>query len=246
MHLYRFVIGIQFNKKIFRLPSLGGILIDELLDFSEKDSNFGHGYFTQVSTPKTQDNQYSISLRNDDKSHNLSIMPEQFIFKKTAGSSSTAAVSIDTAINEFQKLWKIANKISSFPETRRIGFVGEYRIEKEDNSGTILVDKLTKFTPPASVNRFQLTYEDRELTDKGLTVNKQVDDFWNYIYAFYQSEMDETPTPNNVHANIDVQKYYNPAKIDPLKELRLVKDRYLKKKNEFKASLKDLGLVENE
>ena len=57
--------------------------------------------------------------------------------------------------------------------------------------------------------------------------------------------MDETPASGKIHANIDVQKYFNPAKRDPLKEIKLVKDKYLIKKREFKANLKEMGLVKN-
>jgi hypothetical protein len=94
MHLYRFVIGIQFNRKTFRLPSVGGIVIDEILRATEADKKLGLDYFTQVSTPTTKDNQYSISLINDDKSHNLSILPDQFVYKKTSGENSNAAINI--------------------------------------------------------------------------------------------------------------------------------------------------------
>lgn len=248
MHLYRFVIGIQFNRRTFRLPSVGGVAIDEILKESETEKVLGPEYFTQVSTPTTKDNQYSISLINDDKSHSLAILPDQFLFKKTSGIDSKAAVNVESAIEEFQKLWKIANSTLSFPETRRIGFVGEYRLETTDKSksGIKLMEKLTTLAPPSSCGKFHLSYEDRELSSAGERPDKDTDDFWNYIYSYYLSEMDETPVSGKIHANIDVQKYYNPAKRDPIKELKTIKDRYLSKKTEFKTNLKEMGLVKDE
>ena len=43
--------------------------------------------------------------------------------------------------------------------------------------------------------------------------------------------------------NIDVQKYYNPAKTDATKELNSMKSLFSEKENEFKESMKKLGLA---
>ena len=190
MHLHRFVIGIQFNRITFRLPSVGGIVIDEILNSTISDNKLGKEYFTQVSTPTTKDNQYSISLINDDKQHNLSILHDQFIFKKTSGDSSNAAVNIDTAIEEFKNIWKTANNILSLPETRRIGFVGEYRLEaeKKDGAGIKLIDHLTNLP-----NVYQLRNDIEDKSDFCLIVfnidNFQtINNFYGYMVGDYVIE----------------------------------------------------------
>lgn len=82
MYLHRFVIGIQFNEKMFRLPSIGGLLIDEILKLRESEKKIKDTYFTQVSTPMTRDKEYTISLIDDKKENTLSFLPDQFILKK--------------------------------------------------------------------------------------------------------------------------------------------------------------------
>ena len=243
MNLFRFTIGIQLNKKLFRLPSIGGIVVDEILSGMVTNKLLGVGYYTQVSTPSTGGGEYSVSLIDDEKKHSLSILPNQFIFKKSS-QSNQASVSVDSAIEEFKAIWQIANKVVNFPEVRRIGMVGEFRrSEKTDGKGCIeLVDALTKFQSPLSSSRFHLTFEDRELASGGAIADANFDDFINTIYSFYIGSMDETPTSDAIHSNIDVQKYYNPAKIDPIKELQKVKSIYIEKKKDFKEQVKSLGL----
>lgn len=242
MILNRFVIGIKFNKRCFKLPSVGGIAIDEIIALCEKDKDLGANYYNQVSTPSTIEGEYSISFMKDKRVNTLSILPDQFVFKKSHESSGS--INVDKAISEFQKIWKVANKVCAFPDVRRIGFVGEYRIDpgKNSKSADLLISKLTKFSPPSDCTKFYLTWEDRGLDSNGGAVNPDIDAFVNKIYSFYMSEMDETPQKGRINANIDVQKYFNPAKLDPIGEFRELKDIYLTSKAEFKIRIKDMGL----
>jgi hypothetical protein len=243
MNLFRFTIGIQLNKKMFRLPSIGGLVVDEILNGVESNKHLGVGYYTQVSTTTTGSGDYSLSLIDDENKHSLTILSDQFIFKKSS-QSAKAAVNVDSAIEEFKVMWKIVNKVVSFPEVRRIGMVGEFRQgEKSKGKGSVeLVEKLTKFQPPESSNRFHLTFEERELTSEGGIADTKFDDFINTIYSFYIGSMDETPASDTIHSNIDVQRYFNPAKLDPIKELQKVKSLYVEKKAAFKDQIKNLGL----
>lgn len=242
MILHRFVIGIKFNKRCFKLPSVGGIAIDEIIALCEKDKELGPNYYNQVSTPATRDAEYTVSLMKDKGVNTLSILPDQLVFKKSQESSGS--LNVDKVISEFQKIWKVANRVCAFPDVRRIGFVGEYRIipAKNSKSADLLISNLTKFSPPYDCNKFHLTWEDRGLSSLGNVANPEVDAFINKIYSFYMSEMDETPEKGQINANIDVQKYFNPAKLDPLGELREIKDIYLKSKIEFKNKVKEMGL----
>lgn len=245
MKLHRFVIGIQFNRNMFRLSSLGGLAIDEVLKCCDTEKKLGQRFFTQISTPMTKDGQYNISFINDNKQNDLLILTDQIIFKKTA-TQKNQSVSVESVIEEFKLLWKSANKILNFPETRRIGLVGEYRIKekKPGSAGVQLIDALTKFQSAGSSNRFHLTFENRSLAKHGGIADKDTDDFWNEIQTYYISNMDETPENESINANIDIQKYYVPAKIDPIKEIKTVQDRYISRKNAFKENMKNLGLSE--
>jgi len=245
MQLHRFVIGIQFNKRMFRLPSLGGLLIDEVLSLRESDKKIKDNYFTQVSIPVTKDNEYTISLIDDNGINSLEILPDQFRFKKTS-IKNNSAVNVDKTIQEFEIFWKAANKIITFPAARRIGFVGEFRIseDQENNAGRQLIDSLTKFNPPENCSRFKLTFEDRDLTKEGSVSSIDTDDFWNKILTFYISDTDETPEKGKINANMDLQKYFNPAKANPLKELNNIKNKFIEEKVKFKKNLNELGLSE--
>jgi hypothetical protein len=244
MKLYRSTIGIQFNRKMFRLPSVGGLVVDQLLNGIEEESTLGVGFFTQISYPNTREGEYSISLIDDKKNNSLSIFPNQFVFKKT-DTIDGAAVNIEKTISEFKVLWKLVNQIIKFPETRRIGMVGEFvREEKSKDKGALeLLSALTKLDAPESSKKFHLTYESRDLNSDGNVADIESDDFINTIYTFYLGGMDETPLPSSTFMNVDVQKYYNPAKKDAIRELNSMKSLFSKKENEFKESMRTLGLA---
>lgn len=243
MLLHRFVIGILFNRKMFRLPSVGGMAIDEILKTCEQDKKLGYGFFNQVSTPATKEGEYSVSMINNGRHNSLSILPDQVVFKRSSTNDSSAT-SPDKVMEEFSILWKAANKIIEFPEIRRIGLVGEYRIKerKQGSAGIQLIEALTKFKAPDSCGRFHLNFESRSLNSKGEIASTETDDFWNELFSFYISDIDETPEKGKLNANIDVQRYYNPAKRELGRELSLVKDKYLDRKKHFKESLKEMGL----
>lgn len=247
MHLHRFVIGIQFNEKMFRLPSLGGIVIDDILNLRNNDKRLGSSYFSYVSTPINSINainDYSISLVDEKKVNELTILQDQFVFKKTS-SNTTSSLNIDKTIEEFTILWKTANKSISFGDIRRIGFVGEYLIDKKTAAvGPLLVDCLTKFNKPESCSTFRLTFEDRKLNKSGDIPNAETADFWNTIFTFYNSEADETPEKGKIYANIDLQKYYNPTKTDPIKELTIIKNTFNNDIRKFKETVKEMGLCD--
>lgn len=244
MNLYRSTIGIQFNRKMFRLPSVGGLVVDHILSGIENEASLGSGFFTQISYPNTREGEYSISLIDDKKSNSLSILPNQFVLKK-ADTTDGAVVNIEKTISEFKALWKLANEVIKFPETRRIGMVSEFvREEKSKDKGALeLLSALTKLESPESSKKFHFTYESRELNNEGKVADSDCDDFINTIYTFYLGGMDETPLPSSIFMNVDVQKYYNPAKKDATKELNSMKSLFAAKENEFRESMKKLGLA---
>ena len=244
MILNKVVIGILFNKKIFRLGSLSGSVIDEVLSLSESNKKIHRDYMTQFSTSIDPNNMY-VKLKDDQGFNSLLIQPDQLVFSKKS-STNESAVSIEKTIEEFEILWKSANKILDFPGARRIGLVAENHIDAENkhSASNQLLETLVKFPQPKHSGRFTLNFEDRELNSSGEIPNKETADYWNTIYTFYPSEADiDFPEDKKINANIDVQKYYNPAKKDPLREIKSVHTKFVQKKKDFKRKLNSLGLA---
>ncbi|WP_345985981.1 hypothetical protein WCX49_02395 [Sulfurimonas sp. HSL-1656] len=237
MVLSRVVIGVMLNKRLFRLSSIGGLVIDALLDLETKK---GHPFFSEIGYTGSKENDYTISLRGQDGRYSLTITQDQFILKKT--SLDENPVNIPNVISDFDVFWKAANKIISFPSIRRIGFVGEHQIDLDEKKRNEMMQKFVTFSVPDYLGKFQLTFENRRLTTSGDIADKLVDDFWNTIYTIYLSEQDETPTENKLNINIDVQRYYNPAKTDPIKEINNIKAKYIEDKDQFIANFDLSGL----
>ena len=240
---HRYVIGFKLNKKMFRLESLKGVLVDAILGLKD-DGKLDEDFFSLVRTSTSDDNIH-ITITDNDNKNKLTISVDQFIFSKAADSAEAAAP-IEKAISEFELLWKTADKILKFPSTRRIGFVVEYRQdEKSEKSASVdLVKSLLKFPITGHSTHFNLRFEDRILDSDGNIPDKETADFWNIIYSFYASNIDETPEDGKLNCNMDLQKYYNPAKSEPLKELRDVRKRLVNEKKRFKSELIKLGLTE--
>lgn len=244
MKINKVVVGVLYNKRLFRLSSMEGILIDEILDLCENDKKLGKNFLSQFTSSNELNNMH-IKFIDKSGKNSLTIQSDQFIFAKSA-QSEDASVNIDKVIEEFEVLWKAIDKIVKFPSIRRLGLVTENHIKAQNNTSASneMLNSLVKLPPPEHSGRFTLTYEDRELTNKGEIPDQETADFWNTIYTFYPSEKDiELPVDGKINANIDVQKYFNPAKADPLKEIRNVRKKFADKKKKFKSDLTDSGLI---
>lgn len=244
MFLHRFTIGILFNEKMFRLASLHGLLTDEILALRGNRQYIGKEYYTKVRTQVTSTREMLLSIEDDGDGNCLSVQPQQFVFKKV---SPKIDISVDTskAIKECIELWKTAHKVMQFPAIRRIGFVAEYRIPEKvyGSAGIQLIESLTKFNSPGSSSSFNLTFENTNLSADGKTLDKTTDQFWNTIFNFYTSERDETPLSGYLNANIDVQRYYAPAKQDPIKELKTIEKKFNEERTSFSTLIGKMGLV---
>ena len=243
MKMHTFIVGIHLNVNMFRLVSLAGTLIDEILSVKENNSKNENNYFNKFSSSIQSDNIF-VSFINEEKTQHLIIKPDQFILRKTSFDSNFV-IQTEKTLSEFELLWEKTDEIIKFPAIRRIGLVAEYRFDekKPDSAANDLIKSLLVIKPPVYSGRFQLTYEDRKLKEDGSIANHEDDDFWNTIYSFYLSNSDENPEEGKINANIDVQKYYNPAKSNPLGELHKVKKQFITEKSRFKQKLIELGLV---
>jgi len=243
MRMNRFIVGVLFNKRMFRLQSLKGLIIDEILEKKLSSDSSGQFYFTHVTTPDVEG---TFILINGDSTNYLAIHPDQVVFRKAA-ISEKASVNYSDALDEFDELWGAANKIIKFPAIRRIGLVAEHRIDKKGafRAGGALVECTTRLRNIDKCSKFRLEIESRSATEKTTFSNIETDDFYNTIYNFYTSDIDETPQKDSINANIDCQRYYNPARIDLKKELRLFKEKFREEKDSFKKTLIELGLENN-
>jgi len=244
MILNKVVIGVLFNKKSFKLSSLGGIVIDDILSLRESNKKLSNDFLTKFTSSNEASNLH-VKFLDDKGIHSLSIQSDQFVFTKASNEGS--AVNIDKALEEFEILWKTANKILGFPDIRRIGFVGEFNIKakSETSASNQLLNSLLKWSPLDHSGHFTLEFEDRELHTDGSVPDPKIADYWNTIYSFYPSEKDrDFPKKGYINANCDIQKYYNPAKSDPLRELQSIKKKFISKKSDFKLKVKEMGLSE--
>jgi hypothetical protein len=241
MKLHRIVIGIQLNKKIFRLSSLSGLLIDEMLVLRDSEKTISDKHFTRVSSSHNTEDVH-VSLRNEDRSHEFLIQAAHVGLSIRSVDGET--INLDKAYKEFELLWKRADKTIKFPAIRAIGIVAEYRIDADtnDSASNQLMDALLKNKRKNQAGRFQLQFQDITLKEDGKVPDVRVDDFWSTTFSLYSSDRDESPEDGKINANIEVQKLYAPAKSGPIAELRKVKERFLVEKKKFKQSLVDMGL----
>lgn len=252
MILDRFAIGILFRDKMFRLPSLHGLVIDEILTMIRKEDKFNSDFFNLIKPSISQEEKLSmvhLSGQSGDYENNLEITPGQFVFKKNIIADKDKHVEKEDAIDEFSDIWDLCDGILKFPHIRRIGIYGEFKIpEKDQDQASIeLIDKLTHFTPPNDSGRFKLTFDEREYESNESNKNEETAAFWNKIYTFYISKMDETREDGTINANLDIQRHYNPTlKKLTGKELKGVFNRFVKEKGTLKKELIRLELVNDE
>lgn len=227
---------------MFRLMSLNGSVIDEILSVTGHDKE--SALFTKVNVPNmAAPGDGTFTLAHENQENSLIVQTDNLIYKKTS-QNLKSAVSLDSALSNFESIWKAVDKILKFPEVRRVGIVAEFQIEPKDSpASTALISKLTHLSAPANSGRAMLMYDDMRLTNgERRDINVEVDDFENSIRTFYLSEMDETPSEGFVNATIDYQRYYNPAPPDGLRAVKSLKDKFAAQKHEFRTILEDLGV----
>ena len=128
MQYHRFVIGVLLNKRMFRIASSGGYLVDEILSLTNDNSLFSSDYFTMVGMSNNSE-ELHVSFADEGKYNSLTVKSDQIIFKKTAHDEHSS-VNTNKAYLEFESLWKKIDHVLKLPAARRIGIVAEIRIEE--------------------------------------------------------------------------------------------------------------------
>jgi hypothetical protein len=202
----KIVLGIRTSSVMFRVTSLAGQIIDEILSNRVKEP-LDDKYYSEVGTHLEAGR---FSLMNKERGNFLLVDGGNIVFTKDCYEQSNKEVSFRNAIKEFTFVWKIIDSHLKVCDVRRIGIVAEHQVEK-DNGSKLLLDSLVNFTAPEHPAKFHLKYEDRRPTAKGNAPDINKSDFTNIIYNFYDSEIDiDHPTPDAVNFNVDLQRYFSP------------------------------------
>lgn len=242
MILHKVVVGVLFNKKAFKVSSVGGALVDELISLSEVVSvKGGVPFFGQIAT-NTDNSNCSYTLIDNVNSNTLEINTSSCVFTRSS-SGVESSLNLEKVCDEFLQFYKVIEKSLSKPAIRRIGIVGEfYTIDTGGNKAVNLLGGLTKLGVEGDSHRFTLTFNDRDKFTDGFDIDTA--DYWNCIYSFYNTELDSVrPVKSGFASNIDVQKYYNPARSDVSREIKLVVSRFKERRKGLKAKLIELGLL---
>lgn len=237
----QFVIGIQPATKMFRLSSLAGRVIDEILEVRDSSKNLGSDYYTNVSS-SVSGSEYALT--NENSGNVLRLHQDNIIFKKTFYSSEKH-FNFDKALEEFKDIWKVVNKVMDVKNIRRIGISAESRFQSAKPSLDLL-NSVTKLTTTSHCERFSLHYERVGLAKDGSIPDRKKSDFINVITDLYDSTMDrENPEEGCLNINVDVQRYYAPLTNANVADeaLKLYNNEYLKAMDAAQSNMKTLGLL---
>lgn len=239
LKMHKFIIGIQPATRMFRIPSIGGVVVDAILGIRNK-SSLSDDYYTEITT---RSDGLNFQLHNPDNGNTLRIDRDQVVFiKDTFGENSE--INLRGSLREFGDIWKALDPIVGIRGIRRIGIAAEHLFES-DNVNRMLLTTLTRLNAPAHPGKFYIKYEDRRPTRESIAPDIKKDDFINVITEIYDSVLDaDHPEPGSANINIDVQRYFQPL-LEKLSDSEI--DRHLNifeeaRKNLMKR-LSDLELV---
>lgn len=240
LKIHKLIIGIRPVTRMFRIPAIGGLAIDAILDIRGKSGGLSNDYYTQI---QTSNDASLFQLHNPDNGNLLKIDRDNIIFVKD---SFGLDFEIDRkkAIEELWIIWKVINPIVEMRDIRRIGIAAEHVLDIDKPNKTLL-DTLTKFNSSSHPAKFHLSYEDRKPTKEAIAPDIKKDDFLNIISEFYDSEMDiDHPESGFINVNLDVQRYFAPH-LTKLSDSELAKQlkTFEQQRQLFFKHLTDMGLV---
>ena len=203
----KFLIGIRPASRMFRVPSVVGLIIDAILA-ERGGKKLEDEYYSEVASNHEKS---SYRLRNEELGNILRIDLENIIFIKDFYVTGKQ-FNFKKVFDEFAYIWKIINQYLKLNDVRRIGIVAEHQFELEaQNINTKLVQSLTRFNDLKHPAKFMLRFENRYPTKEGVAPDIDKSDFINVIYSIYDGELDaEHPGKGLINANIDVQRYFSP------------------------------------
>jgi hypothetical protein len=243
MKIDKFVVGIRTASKMFRIQSVGGVLLDNILALRNK-GGLDEDYYTEISISADR---FQYSLKNEKLGNMLHMDTDGIVFTKDCYEKVTK-VDFEKFISEYSLIWDVINNSLKIEDIRRIGIASEHQISTKDNTcGKHMVDTFTKFKQPAHQGRFHLRFEDRRLTKEGLAPDIKKSDFLNVLYDYYDGESDvEHPNKNTLNANLDVQRYFSPLlKKGCFEETSKLLKIFESEKKTIQEKLKNMGVLKN-
>lgn len=238
-HIKKATVGIVLSERIFRLSTQAGALTDDLLALRGKKIDLD-SFESVLWEPRSN----TLRLFNDEAGIYLLANLEGITFTYDLYNLEEATFQFDDFIAKFQSIWDVFNARIKASAIRRIGFVTEQRFEAGKNSSKLLVEKLTTIQSDGFPAKFNLSFEDRKNVGVGGLPDPTKDDFINIIRSYYDSLLDkEHPEDDCINANLDVQRYYNPAlKGSPFDGIKKLKIEYDKAALKFAIDIKKLGI----
>jgi len=228
---------------MFRLSSLSGLVVDDILAARGKNP-LSDEYYKKVSVNIQGIGE--VRLINDNNSNSLVLNWNDVIFSKETVDDKEK-IHIDSAVEEFEKVWKIIDTTMKIRDVRRIGIFTEYQIGVGvDDVSKRLLNTLTTIKKPAHAAKFSLTYEERRPTVEGIAPDIEKSDMFNIIYSYYDGELDATnPRKQTIKADLDVQRYFYPYTSSTSSEVLKLKKVFIEEKKKLYDFLHDKGIVAN-
>lgn len=239
MSIKKIAIGIRPSSRMFRIPSVIGLIIDTIL--SERGGKkLPDEYYSEISSNHEK---ASYRLRNETLGNTLIIDMEHILFVKNYYTIKKHS-DIKDVFSEFSCIWQTVNEYLKVKDIRRLGIVSEHQFIV-DNTNKKLLDSLTCFQDVKHPAKFRLNFENRHQTAEGLAPDIERSDFLNVIYDIYDGELDvEHPQKGTVNANLDVQRYFSPLiKSNIPEEVAKLHKIFLKEQAKFESFLKDRELL---
>lgn len=237
-------VGVRPLKKMFRVSSLGGSIVDAVLDM--RGDTISDDYFTEVATSARPNPVVRISSAK--LGNSLQITNEDITFTKDFYNTGKR-FHFDDFLKEFRLIWQTVDAYLKVRKIRRIGFVCEHRFSfDKTGSSNLLLSTLTTMQQGGYTERFMLNFESRTLIN-GERPDPEKADFVNTICSAYDSSLDaENKEEGAFNLNIDVQRYFAPVMEGKVADefLKLYNKQYTPISRKYFEQFKNLGLLDGE
>lgn len=243
MEIKKLIIGIRTASKMFRIQSVGGVILDNVLSLRGKNGLVDE-YFKEISISTDR---FQYVLKNETLGNTLHMDTDGIVFTKDYYDKD-AKVNMDKFISEFTVIWETINNGLKIEDIRRIGIACEHQISTKDNpNAKHMVETFTKFSQPKHQGKFILRFEERKETSEGFAPDIHKSDFLNILYDYYDGESDiEHSKKNTLNANLDVQRYFAPLlKKGCADEVTKLKRIFDAEHTKMKDKLKGMGVLAN-
>lgn len=233
-------IGIRPSRAMFRLSTVGGSLIDELLSTTESSKTFKK-IFKHVEQDGVK---HHFRLVGDDHNFFVGINDIQYSIDNY---DSKNIIDIDKEVERFISLFAVVNNSLKIKDIRRMGMVCEYRLSSNtEQPSKELIEKLTKFKTEGYPAKFSLQFEQRTpITNTNGLPDFRNQDFWNVIENIYDGEVDADHSAQKmINLMLDVQRYYHPFLNEKAENaIKALAEKYKKQYQIFIEKNKLLGIV---